>query len=461
MRVLAWVVAAAALGVALPSAAGALPGDQLWLSRYNGSANQNDSAAAVAVSPDGSRVFVTGESDAAIDDQDYATVAYDAVTGAQLWATRYDGPASTDIATAIGVSPDGSRVFVTGYSYSGYVYEYTTIAYDAATGFQQWVRRYNGGRGGYARALAVSPDGSKVFVTGGSVDANLDYATVAYDAASGTQLWVGRYDGPGTNDDEASALVVGPGGRRVFVTGFSAGSGTGYDYATVAYSIGTGKQLWVSRYNGPGEGADYGNAIGISPDRTKVFVTGESPGSGTGEDYATLAYDAATGAQLWERRYNGPGNAQDIANAIAVSPSGPNLFVTGYGVGLGGSDDYATVAYDQATGTKVWVRRYNGPGRSYDLANALGASPDGSTVFVTGQSIGSGGGEYNYDFATLAYDAATGSRLWLERYNGPGNDRDEAFGLGIAPDGSRLFVTGFSAGSGSGYDYATIAYSTG
>ena len=34
---------------------------------------------------------------------------------------------------------------------------------------------------------------------------------------------------------------------------------------------------------------------------------------GTAEDYATVAYDAATGGRLWARRYNGPGNGRDWA----------------------------------------------------------------------------------------------------------------------------------------------------
>src|SRR5215469_16513032 len=68
-----------------------------------------DGATAVAVSPDGNTVFVTGG----------ATVAYDAATGAQLWASRFTGPFQFDFASSIAVSPAGGTVFVTGLTHGG------------------------------------------------------------------------------------------------------------------------------------------------------------------------------------------------------------------------------------------------------------------------------------------------------------------------------------------------------
>jgi hypothetical protein len=59
----------------------------------------------------------------------------------------------------------------------------------------------------------------------------------------------------------------------------------------------------------------------------------------------------------------------------------------------------------------------------------------------------------------VAYDASTGTGLWVRRYNGPGNNVDVATALGVSPDGSKVFVTGFSFGSGTNYDHATVAYS--
>ena len=83
----------------------------------------------------------------------------------------------------------------------------------------------------------------------------------------------------------------------------------------------------------------------MSPDGAKVFVTGNSAGSTSGADYATLAYNTATGKQLWVGCYNGPGGRDDEAHSVAVSPNGATVFVTGNSAGSTSGVDYATVAY--------------------------------------------------------------------------------------------------------------------
>src|SRR5207302_8926010 len=131
--------------------------------------------------------------------------------------------------------------------------------------------------------------------------------------------------------------------------------------------------------NGPGNGFDAARAVGVSPDGSTVSVPGCSSGTGSGDDYATVASDASTGAQLWAKRYNGPGNSDDGATALGVTPDGSTVFVTGTSWGSGTNVDYATLAYDASTGAKLWVKRYNGPVNNADVAAAVGVSPHGST----------------------------------------------------------------------------------
>jgi hypothetical protein len=85
--------------------------------------------------------------------------------------------------------------------------------------------------------IAVSSDGTKVFITGSSASATGgDYETIAYDASTGAKRWAERYNGPSDSRDEATSVAVSPNGSQVFVTGSSPAGTTSDDFATVAYT---------------------------------------------------------------------------------------------------------------------------------------------------------------------------------------------------------------------------------
>lgn len=444
----------AAVSASAPEGASATPGTKVWATRYDAPGVSSESATDVGVSPDGSAVFVTGRGQTTDGSFDYATVAYDAVTGAELWSAGYDGLGHAyDIANALAVSTDGSVVFVTGESAGGTTgTDYATVAYDASSGDQLWAARYDGPLGGSdsARAIAVSPNGSAVFVTGGNLGSHRwdDYATVAYDPFTGAQLWVTRYDGPEQESDAAAALAVSPDGSTVLVTGSSTGS-THSDYGTVAYDASTGSRLWARHYSGRGK--DVATALAVDPDGEAVFVTGMSVGHTRRGDLVTVAYDRRTGAMLWVHRYDR--TRGDVGTAISVGPDGSTVFVTGPSGRPRGNRDYATLAYDAATGAKLWGSRYEG--NHGDVPTSLGLSPDGTMVFVTGVTFRS---STVSDYCTVAYDAATGSELWVRRHNGTADGNDYATSLAVDPTGTAIYVTGVSVGASTGQDFGTLAY---
>ncbi len=444
--------------------AGPLAGVQLWASRFGGPGTAYDYAMAIAVSPGGAKVFVTGEKgrSAAINAYvDYATVAYDAATGRRLWVSRYHGFWLVNRPSAMAVSPDGRTVFVTGSSQKrgelGNGYDYATVAYSVQTGAPLWVSRYNGPANGddVAKAIAVSPTGGTVFVTGTASGAG--YTTIAYNAHTGQQLWLRQYNGSANKSGEASALAVSPDGRTVYVTGTSVEVKSGFDYATVAYDVRTGAQRWVSTYNGGANFSNYATSLRISPDGGTVFVTGESGIDPFGFDYATLAYDAATGAQRWVSRYNGPGNGIDVARSVAVSPDGATVYVTGRSDGGPRQPDYATIAYNALTGAQEWVRRYDGHGSCRTIASSVAVGAGGREVFVTGdsRSITDAPSSCQEGITTIAYGAPAGIQLWLK------HDRTALLdgGLAVSRTTNTVFVAGgVAAGPNGGADYETVAY---
>jgi PQQ-like domain len=442
-----------------PSAAAVSSGTQLWIKRYNGPGNGVDEARSVAVSSSGKTVYVTGNSyaSAALGIGDYATVAYKAATGAQLWLRRYNGPGSHGgQAQSVVVSPSGKIVFVTGYvdlSSLSSGTEFATIAYNATTGAQLWVKFYgsdNVGAIDEPSSMAVSPSGKTLFVAGQTYPSGSGspyYATIAYNAANGAQLWAKTYHGAGNVGyaaEAAASVAISPSGKTVFVTGQGATSSQP-DYATIAYNAATGAQLWVKLYESL---ASTATSVTVSPSGKAVFVTGYF-GTATSAGYATIAYNATTGAKLWAKLYS-PKGGSDTAYSVAVSPSGKTVYVTGgaYAGGGEGDEDYATIAYNAATGAQLWAKLYKG-----GYAHAVTVSPSGKTLYVTGASAGA--------FAMVGYNAATGAQLWVKRVAGAGIAAEPgvALAMTVSHATGTVFVTGYITWKNTTvYDYTTIAY---
>jgi hypothetical protein len=435
------VIAAAFLAVMVMVAAG-----QTWVSRYNGSANDEDQAYGLGRGDSG-RVFVTGTSWATGTGNDVLTIGY-GQSGESLWAQRFDGSAhSDDLSRAIAVA--GGRVAVTGGTTgASALTDMLTIAYDAA-GTQQWSAVYDAPAAGNDHGLALAIDSSgntysAGYMTGDTTGWN--FAVLKYNS-SGSRQWVGTYST--MDEDYVSAVAVDAAGN-VYAAGNSGSPYTlSWDYVTARYNVSTGDTIWVRRLNGTADEDDEIRAMAVD-NGGNVIVTGGSTNSGTGVDYTTVKY-GSSGDTMWVRRYNGTASGTDWAYAVAVDASN-NVYVTGSSQDTATDMDYVTVKYD-ASGNQQWVARYDGPAHSFDEARAITVDAS-DNVYVTGGSIGSG---TRTDYATVRYNASTGNEAGVNRYDGPANRIDEA--VAVVLDGSGgVVVTGGSVGSGTGTDYATIRY---
>ena len=314
-------------------------GQEQWVARYDGPANDYDYPTKIAVDSSGN-VYVTGESTGLAGDWDCTTIKYDS-GGQQEWVVRYNGPANdNDWGTGIAVDKS-DNVYVTGGSVvAGIFSEYITIKYNFA-GQQQWVAHYHGTGNGNDTATALAIDSSgNIYVTGSSFNSNnnFDCVTIKYDPA-GQETWAARYDGPIHLDDLGYAIAI-DNSDNVSVTGAGAVSFNEFNYLTIRYNS-AGQEQWVAQSDAGGY------AVAVATDSSgNTYITGT--GGITNADYATVKYDAF-GQEQWVAQYNGPGNGPDYANAIAVDGSG-NVYVTGTSLTSEPFDsDCATIKYVQGT----------------------------------------------------------------------------------------------------------------
>lgn len=428
-----------------------------------------------AVSPDGRFVYVAPGFD--------VVEAYDTATGNLAWSTRLTLPAledddrytSRETLTAVAVSPDGSRVYATGKaSLNDRIQQrpitipaVLTVAYDATTGQRlwatQWGERYGFSAGQYGTSVAVSADGSRVYVAGAKAYAPdairwvaLEYRAVdkGNPAREGERLWTSQY--PETAGCHAHPeMEVAPDHSMVYLAGTLKGIGSdcrdgNFDYGTVAFHTGTGEEAWDARFDGgPPPELDVGapvsvsvteypheaRSLAIAPDGGAVYVTGTATSravfvdpdttglpspSALDSDFATVAYDAATGAQRWVAYYPQPSATspatnlfdQDGANAVVAGPNGKRVYVVGRSFPLEDCEWYAQVLLGDLAGPTCSAVRENT------------------------------GGEDTATLTTVAYDPATGGQVWVDRIpNGASRNELTGFGLAASGGGEVVFST--------------------
>lgn len=299
----------------------AATGKRTWTTTYAGPHGE-DIVTGVVAAPTGNVVYVTGYSFLTYYDANYVTIAVNALTGEKLWTASYDGIGGIDKPTGDAVSPDGSVVYVTGdtqtdlqvYSEAG-----ETVAYDASSGRELWRRMFSQPYqyASLPTALAATPSG--VFVTGWTHDSYSGNGLmfVAGYSTTGTDLWSagsapadgwGQY-GPGNR------IVYDAKTRMLYVVG-AANTGT----KVVGYRAATGRIDWTSQFAGNNFYA--GPDAVVSSDGAHLYIVVPD-----GSDRHVVALRAGTGGVEWtttlfaDRATPEPG--------IAVTPDGSTVYVVG------------------------------------------------------------------------------------------------------------------------------------
>lgn len=239
-------------------------------------------------------------------------LAYDLTTGALIssWAPSLNGQA-----LGLAVSPDGSRVYVTGeFTKVNGVNRYRVAALSASTGalVTTWAPTLN-----YrARPIVVTAD--TVYVGGQfTVAQNQPRARVAAFSTSTGALKPFKAD----TDAEVFGLALPAGSNRLVLGGrFTTVNGVA-TYGLGAVNPTTGAALAMPANQIVRNGGANAAVYSLSTDGTRVFGTGYAYGAG-GNFEGTFAASATTGALLW---VNGC-----LGDTYSSYPVGPVLYSVGH-----------------------------------------------------------------------------------------------------------------------------------
>jgi pectate lyase len=418
-----------------------IPGMVDWIQRHNGTANSTDYAKDIALDSAGN-VIVTGYAKNTGTNYDFVTRKYTPY-GSIIWTKTYNRSSSNlDFAMALAVDAN-SNIIVAGYGYNTATgYDGIIVKYDSG-GSQLWAAAYNYSGASNDRFYDVATDANgNIYAVGKK---NND-ALIAKYTPAGSVAWTRIYNGAAGGLDVLYKIAVDSNGS-VYACGESAGIGTDQDCLTLKYSP-AGDRLWDKTYNGSANGWDLLEAIAIDS-AGNVYVTG-SVETATDSNYVTIKY-SPDGNSLWPAPafYSSTATGWDEAYAITVTSDG-NVAVTGYSEGTT-SADAATVKYNSQTGAQLWAARYNDAANSVDYAEAIAADNWGN-VYVLGRSTEAN----SMDYLTICY-GLNGTQLWKMNYNGPELQTDTGTAIAVDSDAG-VYVTGYSIGSDSNYDYATIKY---
>jgi hypothetical protein len=257
----------------------------IWTKTYNGPANDQDRIYDIGLDPWGN-VIVTGGSWGIGTQWDYATIKY-SPSGDEMWVRRYNGPAQdvpTDIAYALAVD-DSGNVYVTGQSDGANENPNCfTIKYNPE-GDTIWTRRYPILSAGYEIELDNFGNLYIAARTNG-----INYTVLKY-TGNGDLIW--ERTKPGEAFADPHSIAVDSAGN-VYLACSRFVSSIRSDILIVKYDT-SGNQRWEASYNGGSNNdVNFPNDITIGANGN-VYVAGQSIGTGTLFDYVTIKYSQVTG----------------------------------------------------------------------------------------------------------------------------------------------------------------------
>ena len=323
-------------------------GEVLWTQHYASPEGVDEAFMSLALDSQ-DNVYVTGRAQISGQGTDIIVAKLYGTNGSIAWLDHLGGSAlADDIGWDVAVGPDGNPV-ISGLLVQSGDQPYTLVRkLAAADGSLMWEELVSGAVNNIATRgcwLDVLSGGDLIACQRTFTSNGYDVMLQRYAALDGALVWDTLFDGPTHGGDDARAMRLDSNGD-ILVAGVQ-DAYWNYDFMALKFDHSDGSLVWNAGYDGPPGWYDVAGAITEGPEGS-VVVTGLSDGSGTGWDWATVGFDGTDGSELWVHRFDGPNSQSDESRDVVCNGRG-DIFVTGYGYGVGTSKDFVTIRYQVDT----------------------------------------------------------------------------------------------------------------
>ena len=416
--------------------------------------------------PDGTKMYVTGESGDDVNEYDLST-AWDISTATFL--QLFSVAAQEIEPMGLSFKPDGTKMYVLGKQGKD-VNEYNlSTAWDVSSA-------------SYSQNFSVStqdtgpegvffkPDGTKMYIVGSTgIDVNEYDLSTAWDISTATFLQLFSVAAQQTTP---RGVFFKPDGTKMYIVGISSAFiheynlSTAWDVSSASYSqnvtvpsgsndlffkpdgsklyvmVGTGDTVYQYSLGGFSVAAQEAVPEGLffKPDGTKMYVIGSSSDNVNEYDLST-AWDTSTASFVHALSVS----AQEaLSNGLFFKPDGTKMYVIGRDVDEVNEYSLST-AWDVSTASYLQLFSV----AAQDTApEDVFFKPDGTKMYVLGNT----GNDINeYDLST-AWDISTASYVQVFSVSAQST---LPHGLYFKPDGTKMYVANFITGILSEYDLST------
>jgi sugar lactone lactonase YvrE len=344
------------------------------------------------ISPDGNTLYVGYEDYHYVNVFSYINGSWSFNYLISLPQSLYEEYQNPIFGRSIAISPNGLNLFISAVGYNnedGIIQIYTKLN-------EEWNTtstiicpvEIQGIYGHFGKSIAISPDGSTLYIAGGNnvyiyTYSNGVWSTSSYIQCPDSLLAYGGYGGyGGYSSSFGNSLAISPDGSILLIGAPGVNNADGiiqiYTYVNESWTT-TSSSTIICPAQEQGQYIQFGQSMAFTPDSNYLFI---------GCDYnyqeEVFIYSYSNGSFNNVSKINCPYSVKNdtyqkgFGNALAISPDGSTLFISSpYFNSYNGIISLFTIHY---TWNNIYTIK-NPDGHDY-FGYSIACSSDGSTVFI-------------------------------------------------------------------------------